>query len=168
MLLHTSTLAKSPPQACSSLGPASNPTVLRHPTPRRMGSKALTILAVREVRLGGRWFAHVWGGLRWRWWEGQRCGPGSGRWWGNPWRGKLIWWGRWRSVAKTCGQTGDRQTRCSRSSAARTTCIHPSCPACSPGNDPAGQTATSQWPGRVRWGCVPSPGSQEDRKCRRL
>lgn len=41
------------------------------------------------------------------------------------------------------------QTRCSHSSAARTTCIHCSCPACSPGNDPTGQTATSQWPGRV-------------------
>lgn len=35
-----------------------------------------------EVGLGRSVVAHVWGGLRWRWREGQRCGSGSGRWWG--------------------------------------------------------------------------------------
>lgn len=62
----------------------------------------VTILTIGEVRLGCWGFAHVWGSLRRRWWEGQRGSPWGGRWRRDPWRGKLIrGWGR-RTVAKTC------------------------------------------------------------------
>lgn len=74
------------------------------------GSEALTVLAVREVGLRRRRFAHVRGGLRRRRREGQRCSPRSGRWWGDPRGGELIRWGRWRPVAKTCRQTGKTDT----------------------------------------------------------
>lgn len=61
----------------------------------------VTILTIGEVRLGCWGFAHIWGGLRRRWWEGQRGSPWGGRWRRDPWRGELIrGWG-WRTVAKT-------------------------------------------------------------------
>lgn len=73
----------------------------------RAGQGAPTILAIGEVWLGSRGFAHVWGGLRRRRGEGQRCSPWSGRWRRDPRRSKLIRWGRRRPIAKTCKQTGE-------------------------------------------------------------
>lgn len=81
------------------------------PAGMRHGRRPLTILTIGEVWLSCRGLAHVWGGLRWRRWESQRCCPGSGRWRRNPRRGKLIWRWRWRPVAKTCRGTRQQGPR---------------------------------------------------------
>lgn len=70
-------------------------------TPFVMVFSPLSPSPMKYIILNRNVFAHVWGSLRRRWWEGQWGSPWGGRWRRDPWRGELIrGWGR-RTVAKT-------------------------------------------------------------------
>lgn len=62
---------------------------------------SITVLTIGEVWLCRWGLAHVRGSLRRRRWESQRGCPWGRRWWGNSWRGKLIWRWRRRPIAET-------------------------------------------------------------------